>query len=227
MAVTGGEGDEERRGGAVERPGEERTTFGPLSIVFDARVLRPRPWTLAQSEWAAELSPDVPSGPILELAAGAGHIGLAAAVLTGRPLVQVDVSEVACAYARTNAREAGRADVDVRCGRFGAVLGPAERFPLVIADPPYVPSAEVAQFAHDPTLAIDGGLDGLVALRECLAAAGAHVTVDGVVLLQTRGEQQARQALGQWGGLSLVEVRTFGPDRAVALARPSPAGPPT
>jgi methylase of polypeptide subunit release factors len=225
VAVRRGERDGERRDGTVEPPGEERAAFGPLSVVFDPRVLRPRPWTLAQSEWAAELSPGVPNGPILELAAGAGHIGLAAAVLTGRPLVQVDLSDVACSYARTNARAAGRPDVEVRCGRFGAVLEPAERFPLVIADPPYVPSAEVAQFADDPTLAIDGGPDGLVALRECLTAAGAHVAADGVVLLQTRGERQARQALSRWGRLSLVQVRTFGADRAVALARPSPAGP--
>jgi release factor glutamine methyltransferase len=212
-----GERDEQEQGHRAA----ERMTFGPLSVRFDGRVLRPRPWTLAQSEWAAELASSVPDGPILELASGAGHIGLAAAVLSGRSLVQVDLSEVACDFARANARAAGRTDVEVRCGRFGEALQPDERFPLVIADPPYVPTAEIGRFPDDPALAIDGGPDGLAALTECVAAAGGHVAAGGAVLLPTRGEEQARHVLARGRNLVLIEVRTFGADRAVALARPT------
>ncbi|MBI2244007.1 MAG: methyltransferase, partial [Nocardioides sp.] len=56
----------------------ETMGFGPLRITFDGRVLRPRPWTAAQSEWAAEILADAPAGPVLELCAGAGQIGLLA-----------------------------------------------------------------------------------------------------------------------------------------------------
>ena len=53
--------------------------FGHLPIAFDERVLRPRPWTVAQSRWAAELLHDRPApSAVLELCAGAGHIGLLA-----------------------------------------------------------------------------------------------------------------------------------------------------
>ena len=201
----------------------ERMRFGPLTVAFDQRVLRPRPWTLAQAEWAAELSPGLPEGTILELAAGAGHIGLAAAILTGRRLVQVDLSQAACAWAAANAEAAGVADaVEVRCGRFGDPVRADERFPLVIADPPYVPTGEVGRFPADPRLAIDGGPDGLGVVTECLAAAAAHVTRDGAVLLQARGEAQARDALAGRHGLVVVDVRAFADDRAVALARPTP-----
>src|SRR3954469_24100057 len=65
----------------------ERLEFGPIKVAYDDRVLQPRLWTLAQSEWAAELAPSGPPGPLLEFGCGAAHIGLAPAVLSGRPLV--------------------------------------------------------------------------------------------------------------------------------------------
>ena len=87
----------------------ETMTFGPLVVAFDERVLRPRPWTLLQASWAAELAVGAPAGPILELCSGAGHIGQAAAVLSGRGLVQVDVDPHACALAEANAAAIGYA----------------------------------------------------------------------------------------------------------------------
>ena len=63
------------------------TTFGSLRINFDARALRPREWTTAQSDWAAELLPRLPAGPVLELCAGAGQIGRLAVLDSTRRLV--------------------------------------------------------------------------------------------------------------------------------------------
>ena len=74
----------------------EHLAFGPLTIAFDERVLRPREWTAAQSAWAADLMTSAPDGPVLELCSGAGHIGLLAVLLSSRPLVCVDASSVAC-----------------------------------------------------------------------------------------------------------------------------------
>jgi release factor glutamine methyltransferase len=194
--------------------------FGPVTVQFDDTVLRPRSWTLAQSEWAAELAIGIGPGAILELCCGAGHIGLAAAVLSSRPLVQVDLSEDACRWAKVNASAAGARGaqpVEVRCGSFAEVLQADETFPLVIADPPYVPRSEVAQFPEDPRLAIDGGSDGLAVVFECLAASAEHVAVGGSVLLQVRGLRQAAELEGRTGALSITEVRVYGPDRAVVL----------
>jgi methylase of polypeptide subunit release factors len=198
----------------------EIVSFGPITIEFDDTVLRPRDWIIAQSEWAAELSSLVPDGPILELASGAGHIGLAAAVLCGRPLVQVDLSEDACRWGARNAERAGVADrVEVRCGSFTDALDGAERFPLVIADPPYVPTADTARFPEDPLRAIDGGADGLALVAECLRVAAAHLQPAGAVVLQVWGQAQV-EALGDLcPALEVVEVRTFGPDRALVQLR--------
>lgn len=201
--------------------------FGELIVGFDDRVLAPRPWTLMQSRWGAELCADLPDGPILELCAGAGHIGQAATLLTGRPLVQVDIDGTAVDFARANAIRNDLADrVDVRHGEMDTVLAPAEWFPIVIADPPYLPSAQVASWPEDPVRAIDGGADGLRLVRTCLQVAAAHLTDDGVVLLQVAGDAQADDVLALVHatpalGLVPIGIRRHDADRAVMALRRS------
>lgn len=186
--------------------------FGELDIAYDDRLLTPRDWTLAQADWATELLPTVPEGQVLELCSGAGHIGLHAILHAPRPLVCVDDTDVACDYVRINAAEAGLAGlVDVRHGPFETVLDPWERFSLVIADPPWVPSREVRRFPEDPVHAIDGGDDGLDVVRACVATAGRHLLPGGVLLLQA-GPEQAGAVAREAGehGLDLTEVRHAG-----------------
>lgn len=188
--------------------------FGPLSIRFDDQVLRPRPWTLAQSEWGAKLAAELPAGPVLELCAGAGHIGLALAALSSRDVVLVDANPRACAYARRNADAAALSvDVDVREGPMQAVLADGDRFPLILADPPWVPSALTGQFPEDPLTAIDGGTDGLAVARLCVQVIGRHLADAGASILQLGTEQQAEAVAEHVRthpaiGLDAVEVRT-------------------
>ncbi len=196
-------------------------TFGPLTLSYDERVLAPRAWTLMQSQWAAELAADATPGPLLELCAGAGHIGLAAVALSNRRLVQVEVSPVAADYARRNAAAAGLADrVDVRQAELAVALGRDERFPVVIADPPYLPSGHVERWPADPVLAIDGGADGLDVVRHCLRITATHTTRGAALLLQVAGDPQVDAVAtlvgaGPW--FAMTDVRRHDPERAVVL----------
>jgi HemK-like putative methylase len=197
----------------------ESIDFGGLRIAFDDRVLRPRTWTENQSRWAAELLPDVPEGDVLELCSGAGQIGLLAVTDSDRQLVCVDLNPAACELTLANARAAGLQDrVEMRQGRIREVLEPDERFPLVIADPPWVRRAETQRFPEDPLLAIDGGDDGLAVVRECLTAIGAHLADGGVALLQLGPGDQTAAVDRLLSGSQLVpgEFREFG-DRGVLL----------
>ena len=199
---------------------EQVLEFGGLSIAFDDEVLTPRAWTLAQSSWAADLLGELPDGPVLELCAGAGQIGLAATEGTGRALVQVDADERACAYARRNAEAAG-SEAEVRCGDLEDALRADERFPLVLADPPYVPSDDVDDLPEDPELAIDGGDDGLDLARTCLRVAGAHLAPGGWILLPLGGRDQADTLAPEAAAwqLEVTEVRTYGDEGVVVALR--------
>ncbi len=200
--------------------------FGTLSIAYDAAVLQPREWTTAQSLWARELLAGGPSGPVLELCAGVGHIGLLALDGDpGRELVLVDLNPVACDYARENAAAAGRAaSTEVRQGRLEEVVGPEERYAGVIADPPWVPSAETGQFPEDPLIAIDGGDDGLELAWSCVQVAQAHLEEGGWLLLQLGSLDQvaalSSRLAAAGGPLRVVETRSF--ERGVVtLLRPA------
>jgi methylase of polypeptide subunit release factors len=194
--------------------------FGDLLIDFDDRVLAPRPWTAAQSRWAAELLRNAPAGSVLELCAGAGHIGLLAIRHEPRPMVAVDLSPVACDYARANAARAGLADlVEVREGAMEDVVAADERFAVVIADPPWVPRDETGRYPEDPVLAIDGGADGLDLARQCWVLADRHLLDGGSAVLQLGTVDQARRLARELRGrtsLRVRECRTF--DRGVLVA---------
>lgn len=195
--------------------------FGPLVVSYDDRVLRPRPWTLRQSEWAAELAAVAPAGAILELCAGAGQIGLAAAVQADRDLVQVEADPVAAGFARRNAAAAGWSErVDVRVDNLQDALRADESFPVVIADPPYLPTVEVTRWPTDPTTAIDGGPDGLELITACLAVSARHLQPGGSLLLQVAGPAQADRVaalLSALPGLRIQDQRVIDPARAVVL----------
>ena len=167
----------------------ERIDFEGLDISWDRRVLRPRAWTAEQGRWAAELARTTPSGPILELCCGAGHIGLLAARLSGRRLVQVDRDPVAAAYARHNAAAAG-IRTEVRCGSVDDVLLGGESFGLVLADPPWLRSDDVADWPEDPLGAVDGGPDGCEVIVVCIDAGLAHLAPGGHLVLQVGTESQ-------------------------------------
>ncbi|MBK5216623.1 MAG: methyltransferase [Propionibacteriales bacterium] len=204
----------------------EMIGFGSLDIGFDDSVLRPRPWTIAQSLWAGELLVDAPDGAVLELCAGVGHIGLALASSVTRDFVLVDVDVNASSHAQANALAAGIADrVDVRNGLMDEVLTADERFAFILADPPWVRSEELTQFPLDPLLAIDGGQDGLDLARICVEVIGHHLAARGAAILQLGDTNQASSMSDYLAsqpqiGLRIEEVRTYGGDGVlVRLAR--------
>jgi release factor glutamine methyltransferase len=202
---------------SFQTPGHEDTVhFEGLAIRFDDRVLRPRLWTAEQSRWATVLLDVVPPGPVLELCAGAGQIGLAAVARTRRRLVMVDSDPVAADFALANARAAGLTHrVDVRAAPMTEALAAGEEFALVIADPPWVRRSHTDRYPEDPLTAIDGGQDGLDVARACLEVIGAHLAREGAALLQLGSTQQAEALTLEIQGAGLVtsEVRHY--DRGV------------
>jgi methylase of polypeptide subunit release factors len=194
---------------------------GTLAIAYDDRVLQPRPWTAAHAAWAAEVLDEAPPGPVLELFCGAGHIGLLAVLDSRRRLVAVDVDPVACGYARINADAAGFGDrVEIRTADLSTALAGDELFPVVIADPPWVPTAETERYPEDPLVAIDGGPDGLELARRSLEVARRHLAPAGLMLLQLGSLEEAEEVRRLAGpDLVVTEVRQPDPTGVVVCVR--------
>lgn len=69
------------------------------------------------------------------------------------------------------------------------------RFDLVISNPPYIPTAEIATLDpevrdFDPGLALDGGIDGLDFYRQIASGAGCFLKPNGKIMLEF-GDGQA------------------------------------
>lgn len=196
--------------------------FGGLMVPTHPDVLTPRPWTLAQSEWAVSLLESCGPGPVLELFAGSGHIGAEVARVTGRRVVLLDASAAACRLALATV-ERNSLEAEVRNGSVSSSEVDRVAPALILADPPYVESERVAGFPLDPIEAIDGGPDGLASARIALRASCHAVRAGVPLILQLRGLQQVA-AIDRWMRrrrlqIAVTETRCAGEDRAVALVR--------
>lgn len=161
---------------------------------------------------------------IADLGTGSGAILLA--LLSELPNafgIGTDISIPALATARANAQQLGlarRTDF-VACDYAAALSG---RFDLIVSNPPYICSAEIAGLAtevrdHDPLRALDGGADGLDAYRRLIPEAAQLLAPDGVLVVEVgQGQSEEVAALLSVAGLTVHECKTdlAGIDRAVA-----------
>ncbi|MFB9071488.1 methyltransferase [Citricoccus parietis] len=162
---------------------------------------------------------------MLELCAGVGHIGLGAVRDSDRRLVMVDVNPAAEEFARHNAAANGLQErIDFRLARLDEALAEGERFAVVVADPPWVRSADTSRFPEDPVLAIDGGDDGLDLARTCVDLMDRHLADGGSGLLQLGTTAQAETIAAEAarrpeGSVRVAETRVFDRGVLVRLAR--------
>lgn len=168
--------------------------FWTLTLAVTPAVLVPRPETELVVERALAHLPAAASAAVLDLATGSGAIALAIAV--ERPAAAVmatDLSADALQVARGNAVRLGLGRVEFREGYWYDAVGAAQ-FTVITSNPPYVaagdPHLEPAVLAHEPTLALLAGRDGLAALEEIIAGAPDHLEPGGWLVLE-HGWQQA------------------------------------
>jgi release factor glutamine methyltransferase len=158
----------------------------------DARVLVPRPETELLVEAALAALPE--GGRALDLCTGSGCVAISLALeRPGATVVATDLSPDALALARENAAALG-ARVEFAAGDlWAAVHAGAAPFDVIVANPPYVPTKEVARLSaevrREPCIALDGGEDGLTVLRRIVAGASAHLAAGGALCLEMHESQ--------------------------------------
>lgn len=207
--------------------------FWSLSLSLSPETLVPRPdtETVVEAALATLDGEGRRQAPLRLLDLGTGSGAILLALLSELPRasgVGIDRAFGAVLTARRNAERLGYgARAGFAVGDWsGAIAG---RFDVVVANPPYIASAEIGGLAlevrgHDPHLALDGGADGLGCHRAILGDLGRVLAPGGHGFIEI-GAGQADAVLVMAAGRGYA-ARTFadlaGTARVVALRAAGP-----
>jgi release factor glutamine methyltransferase len=207
--------------------------FWSLDFIVTPDVLIPRPETELLVEAALERTRSVARSVLKILDVGTGSGAIAVCLAKELPEAQIsaiDISSRALQVARENAERHGVADRIrfVQGDLFAPVAGEPESFDLILANPPYIRSADLAELAPEirewePIAALDGGADGLAYYRRIATDCESYLTTGGHVPLEigdTMGEAVARIFARAGGYETPVILRDYaGKERVIATRK--------
>ena len=223
-----------------------RAHFRHLTLEVTPAVLIPRPETEELVEVAlgilrrkplweaisAETEPAAPALPMIaDVGCGSGAIALSIAKETGHQVLGTDISSEALAVAERNRDSLGLGSLvelrgaDVLSGIEDASLR------LVISNPPYVASSDIAELepdvrSYEPLPALEGGVDGLDTLRRLLPEAARVLLPGGTVVVEVgHGQARAVAALAAESGFRGIDIHPdlSGKERIVEATLPGAA----
>ena len=221
----------------ARRAGREPTSrilgsreFWSLAFALGVDTLDPRPDSETLVEAALAQFGSEPRR-VLDLGTGTGCLLLA--ILSERPEwsgVGVDIAPGAIEVACGNAARLGLA----QRARFetGDWRDAAGGFDLIVANPPYIPSRDIADLApevrrYDPRRALDGGADGLDAYRALAPVITGRLRPGGRAVLEIgQGQGDAIAVMLSAAGLSVCERRRdlSGIERCLVVGLKIPVG---
>lgn len=206
-----------------------RREFWSLPFEVTADTLDPRPDSETLVGAARDALPDARAAlRIADLGTGTGC--LLAALLSEYPNARgigVERDPAAARVAARNLRRLGLSDrAAIAVSNWDAALDGA--FDLIVSNPPYIPTAaiaalqpEIARF--EPALALDGGPDGLAALRRVLAAMAVRLARGGIGAVEFGdGQEAAVRSIARSEGLEGASARRDlgGKARCLVCRRP-------
>lgn len=178
---------------------EKREFFG-RDFFVNSNVLDPRPDSETLIELVLKNFPQKESSlKILEIGSGSGCLIITLlSHFSNSNAVALDISKKALEIAQKNAinHEIINRLQLIESDLF-ANLENAEKFDLIISNPPYIPSSEIENLQDEvkkfePRLALDGGFDGLDFYRQIAAKAKNFLNEKGKVILEI-GQNQEKE----------------------------------
>ena len=205
-----------------------RQEFFSRDFVVDPCVLIPRPETERLIEIVLGRLRPIQRPRILDVGTGSGVIAVTLALeLPSAQVFATEVSVAALEVAKENARRLGvRERIEFRSGDLALPFA-GERFDLVVSNPPYVPSEEIAGLSpevrdHEPRVALDGGPDGLELYRRLAACVDEVLAERGWLAVEIGfGQGDAVRRMFSQSGTTAVEVERdlAGIERVVVVRR--------
>ena len=196
----------------------EEWDFYGMTLYVNRDVLIPRDDTCAVTELAMKKALYLDQDPrILDLCTGSGCIGLAIArKVKDARVTLADISREALAVAKRNAA-AMKLTGRVSCIQANALQAPSAflgTFDLIVPNPPYVRSGDMANLQpsvrdFEPSLALDGGADGLDFYRSIASRYGRALKPGGWLCFEFgMGQGDEVCAILEENGYEIVERKT-------------------
>ena len=194
----------------------ESVVWRNFTLKVSPEVLIPRPETELLIDIVGETVRGDDVGIWVDLGTGSGAIAIGlASILTKAEIYAIDYSQTALAIAKENIINTGFADRIIL--KQGSWWTPLEKWKGqisgMLSNPPYIPSAEILDLQievreHEPRLALDGGEDGLTALRYLVATAPDYLRSGGLWLVEMRAGQgeKVAQMLENQGNYRQIQI---------------------
>ena len=207
--------------------------FMGLDLFVDHRVLIPRPETELLVQVAGDSIVKNPRKNlrILDIGTGSGNIVISLAKkFPKNKFYAVDVSPDALEVAQANARTHNVSNqirfIEADVTYDADFLKREEKFDIIISNPPYVKTGDLAalqeEVLQEPRFALDGGEDGLYFYRLIARASSRLLVSNGVLLLEIgQGqENQIEEILLTLGGFKSVEcLSDYSQIKRIIIAR--------
>ncbi len=203
------------------------TDFFGLNLNVTPACLTPRADTEVIVEKALEFLGERAAN-VLDICTGSGCIALAIAANSRATVLGVDISEAALAVARGNAEKCAltaKVTFEQRDALAEDFTQGGEKYDLIVSNPPYIPTADItalsAEVHREPTLALDGGADGLVFYRHFVKILPAMLKDGGAIIFEIGYDQEeALRALCAEASLGCEIFRDYGGNVRGALIKP-------
>ena len=176
-----------------------------FNLEFDVtpEVLIPRPETELLVEraiaWLRTRGHGSRDLGVLDVGTGSGCIAISLAVnVPGLRITATDISNTALRVARRNAERLGVAAciTFLEADLIPDLLIPNPLYPrsysLIVTNPPYIPTRTLHRtrvYGREPTLALDGGSDGLALIRRILKEAPNRLIPGGLLLMEIEASE--------------------------------------
>ncbi len=175
-----------------------KTFWRDFELVVSPAVLIPRPETELTIDIVLAASNNIQQQGIwVDLGTGSGAIAIGLAkTFPAAEIYAVDCSVEALEIAQINANRLGVAErIQFSRGNWWSSLGHLQgKVAGMLSNPPYIPSQEVLYLQpevveHEPHLALDGGTDGLDAIRLLVDTAPNYLQAGGIWLIEMMAGQ--------------------------------------
>lgn len=189
---------------------------------IDERALIPRSYIaeLLEEDLAPWVADPYEVHTVLDMCTGSGCLAiLAQGVFPNATVTGADISPDALEVARIN-----RKDYDlentlelIESNLFSNLIG--RQFDLIISNPPYVTLDSMAnlpqEYRHEPSLALEAGVDGMDVVVHLLAQAKDHLTENGLLIVEVGDGLEALEA--RFPGLEVTWLSVSGGDDQVFM----------